>query len=194
MSTSAPQFDSGAAGAQEPIRVRPAALRRYGNRTESAVSLKMDSGRKSAVLWFALLLLLGCGAAVWMRAAPVYVSGDLVRAKTIHTSNGATPVLLLLRPEQLSRLQVGKRVVLVAARERVNGKVLAIEPAVSIGALRDKLGLLFEAASPVAEPTAIAVIQLESSIDAFDLHKTRVEIGERRLMAMLPLVGRLFEV
>lgn len=195
MSTFGQHFEGKPSDGQQAIRFRPTALRRYRNRTDSRVALKIDSGPGSSALWPVLLILLACGIALWSQATPVYLPGSLVRINNAdsHRAEEATAVLLFTKPEQLSRLRAGKHIVLVAAQKRIKGTILAIEPpSVSIGALRDKFGLSFGTTSPVSEPAAVAVIQLESSIDALDLEKARIEIGEHRPIAMLPLVGRLF--
>ncbi|HEU4391918.1 MAG TPA: hypothetical protein VFV34_29295 [Blastocatellia bacterium] len=192
------QFDIDSA--RKPIQFRPVALRRYQNRSESQATLKIDSSRRVAMLWPGLLLLLASGVAVWSRAVPVYVSADAVRAGIVVTSQpvdsrepGAKlPLLLFVRPEKLSCFSPGKRVVLIASQLRVSATVVAIEPpTVSLAALREKFGVTREAAP--ADPRAIVVIHPETDAGALDPGEIRVEAGERRLVAMLPLVGRIFE-
>ena len=190
--------------AHNPIHFRPFALRRYQNRTQVPVTLKIKSSRRLAMLWPGLLLLLASGVAVWSRAVPVCVSAQVVRAGIVdsHQPTVRLPLLLFVKAEKLPYFSPGNRVVLITSRQRLNATVIAVEPpTASPGALGERFGLPREATEPsvtetrasATEPKAIVVIQPESDAGALALGEMPVEIGERRLAGMLPLVRRIYE-
>jgi hypothetical protein len=187
------------------------AVQRYLQAQEEVILPRFVSRRACAALWGLLVALAGAGAATWCVRVPAYVSGPAVvldgRAVGLSpragTADDPRPVVaVFLPPESGPRLQVGQRLLLElgGARERSVVSVAAVEvEAQSPAALEKRFSLSGAAAHAVSRPAAVALAKWRAGDDAFaasrhvgSVYRAEVEIGARRAVSLLPLVGAFF--
>lgn len=182
---------------------RPTALRRYIDDRERAVLPRFVSARAFLVLWLLLGLLAGAAFTAWLARVPVYAAGPaiVVEQPAVHSAASAGVVfVLLLPPEVHDRLHTGQSVLLNLDGTRLRRPILAIEPEISSpNAARRRFGLDVDLTGAVNRPVAVAVVDpaplpsgLPASAYAGTLTQAEVEIGTRRALSFVPLIGRLF--
>ena len=184
---------------------RADAMRRFGEARERTVLPRFASPRLVAGLWLLIALFLAGGMLAWLARIPVYASGSAVvfdRQATVRFSRDGLIVAAFLPPETLNRLRAGQPLLLqLKSGERLHSQVFYVEPQVTSPAdIRQRFALTEGVAAMVAnEPSAVALAQLESpppalSTDAYagSTGRAEVETGTRRVISLLPLVGRFF--
>ena len=184
---------------------RSEALRRYMSRHEKTVFPKLIAPRTFLYLWLIVgLLFLGALCALFADI-PVYAPAlaVVVEADKGQAQNGKeVSVVLLLSPEYLSKVEVNQRVFFRLPRfdTLLSSQISNIEPRiVSADDARSRFAPSGNAANRVNDASAVAFISmavLPREIDAASYVGTsgdaQVEIGSRRLISFLPLVGRFF--
>ena len=185
---------------------RSQALQRYMNRHEKTVFPKLIAPRTFIYLWLIVGLLFIGGLCALFAEMPIYASalavvveGDANRAE----ASQEVRVVLLLSPEHLAQLEVNQRVFFRMNRvdALVSRQISGLEPRVlSASAVRSRFALSGEVVSKVNESAVVAFIPLgplpggaEASSYVGTSYEAQVEIGRRRLVSLLPLVGRLFD-
>jgi hypothetical protein len=184
---------------------RADAVRRYIEGREEAILPRFVSPRTFLFLWFLLGLFLASGFAAWLTEVPVYASGPavLVDGRTGGLSHPDELVLVaFLPPQTLSHLRVGQALWLQrdSARERFRQPILAVNPEISSPARAQKqFGLPPGAAQAITQPAAVAVARwqplhegLPSSAYIGSVYRADLEVGSRRVISLLPLVGPFF--
>ncbi len=187
---------------------RVEALRRYAEGRERPVLPQFTSPRTMLLLWVLLSLLLLSGLVLMMIRVPVYATGlavvparDALDQKKAGAAGGATMVVFV--PERnLPDLRIGQKVrwSFDQTSGRVATSILAIEPEVDSPAdLQKRFGFSGTAAAYINGPMAVAFAHLEPapgdrSIDKYagSVYRVDVEIGRRRVISFLPVLGRLF--
>jgi hypothetical protein len=185
---------------------RSQALQRYMNRHEKAVFPKLIAPRTFIYLWLIVGLLFIAGLCALFADIPLYapalavvVEGD----KNQEQESKEIQIVLLLSPDYLPQLDVNQTVFFrmnnggALAREHIN----RLEPRIlSASAVRSRFALSGNAATRVNESAVVAFIPLgplPSGMEAASYlgtsYEAQVEIGHRRLISLLPLVGRFFE-
>lgn len=158
-------------------------------------------------LWILLGLLAAAGTTIWFTQVPVYVAGPaiVIEQQDIPRSGGDTLVLAaFLPPETHARLQIGQPLFLHAGRgagSSLTAPIIAVEPAiVSPAEARQRFDLDAGAASTITRPAAVAMAHLAPletgrppSSYLGSLFSVEVEIGSRRLLSLLPLIGPALE-
>jgi hypothetical protein len=184
---------------------RSEALKRYMSRHEKAVFPKLIRPRTFLYLWLIVGLLFIGGLCALFADIPVYASAvavvveaDKGQEQNSHDVN----VVLLLSPEYLSKVEVNQRVFLRLSRfdGLLSSHISNIEPRiVSAGDARSRFALSGNAANKVNDASAVAFIPtsvLPRERDAASYVGTsgeaQIEIGSRRLISFLPVVGRFF--
>jgi hypothetical protein len=184
---------------------RADAVRRYTQSREESVLPRFVSPRTFTYLWILLGLLGVSGFVAWCVRVPVYASGLGVvvdrRGKTNDVRDDVVMVAFL-RPENRSRLRVGQTLLvqLDPAGERTRRPIIAIEPKiVSPNAVQRRFALSAGAAHVVTQPSAVAIARFEpnstnlpASTYVGSVYPVDVEVGSRRVLSLLPLIGQIF--
>jgi hypothetical protein len=184
---------------------RADAVRRFGEARERTVLPRFASPRVVAGLWILIALFLIVGILAWLARIPVYASGSAIifdRQTASRFARDGTIVAAFLPPETLSRLRAGQPLLLqLKSGERLHSQVFYVEPQVNSPAeVRQRFALDEGVAVTVAsQPSAVALAQLEMpqnalSPDAYagSMGRAEVQTGTRRVISLLPLVGRFF--
>jgi hypothetical protein len=184
---------------------RADAVRRYTQSREESVLPRFVSPRTFSYLWILLGLLGVSGFVAWCARVPVYASGLGVvvdrRGKTNDVRDDVVMVAFL-RPENRSHLRVGQTllVLLDPAGERTRRPIIAIEPKiVSPNAVQQRFALSAGAAHAVTQPSAVAIARFEpnptnlpASTYVGSVYPVDVEVGSRRVLSLLPVIGQIF--
>lgn len=184
---------------------RSDAMRRFGEARARAVLPRFISPRVVAWLWVLIALFGAGGALVWLARVPVYASGSAVvvsREVSAKYGREGLMVVAFLPPEQLPRLRAGQQMSLLLQNgERFSPRILEVEPEVSSPSEARERFVLNQSltASIVAQPVAVALAQFEplnSGLppDAYagSIARADVQTGNRRIISLLPVIGKLF--
>jgi hypothetical protein len=185
---------------------RAQAARRYLQRQEETILPRFISPRIFVYLWILAGLLVAGGLVVWLARLPVYVPGVAVIVENngiVQDSDDEVVLIAFLPPQNLSRLRVGQRVFLqfTPAGERSSRAIIAVESQViSPATVPGRYGLGSEAAQAVIRPAAVAIARLQpiptdlpTTTYIGSVYPINVEVGSRRALSLLPLIGRFFE-
>jgi hypothetical protein len=194
-----------------PVIFRADALRRYAQGQQQAVLPRFIAPRTFALLWVLMALLLAGMVAAWVAQVPIFASG-------VATVNGpdeqsgrageAVSVVAYLPPDSLPRLRTGQRMFVEAggAGQRIEVRVTEVAPelqspdaARALFAPGSGDGRKASAPAVLNGPTAVALGRLEgtpqglsASLYVGSACRVQVEVGSRKVITYLPLVGRLF--
>jgi hypothetical protein len=184
---------------------RADAMRRFGEARDRTVLPRFASPRVVAGLWLLIALFPAGGMLAWLARIPVYASGSAVvfdRQAASRFARDGTIVAAFFPPETLSRLRAGQPLLLqLKSGERLHSQVFYVEPQVNSPAgVRQRFAIGEEVAAMVAsQPSAVVLAKLETpqnalSPDAYagSVGRAEVETGTRRVISLLPLVGRFF--
>jgi hypothetical protein len=184
--------------AQHPFRLRT--LQRYQDSRDRAVLPRFVSPHTFGILWLLLALLTTATTTAWFARVPIYASGAVV--VTEPSEDGEQPALVALLPADfLPQLRPGSTVfvALDGSDPRARLEVRAIEPdPQSPATVRRRLALDAEAARAVSGPVAVVTLgtvspPLDVSLvrHAGAVYRAEVEIGSRRVLALVPVLGGL---
>lgn len=184
---------------------RSEALRRYMSRHDKAVFPKLIAPRTFLYLWIIISLLFIGGLCALFANIPVYVSALAV---VVEADKGQqqdlkdVSVVLLLSPEYLSKVEVNQRVFLRLPRfdRPLSTQISNIEPRiVSAADARSRFALSGNAANKVNDASAVAFIpttvlprERDTASYVGTSGEAQVEIGSRRLISFVPVVGKFF--
>lgn len=192
---------------------RVEAIRRYAQGADEAVLPQFTSPRTIRLLWVMIGLLLAGGLLLWLMRIPIYASAVAVPMSTEYSSyvipvvstsaaNNQKLVAIFLPSSNLSRLRVGQRVFWNFSNtgQRVSRFIVDVQTEViSPDSLRQNFGLRGQAALEFSEPVVVAFVNLEpvpgdlpASAYAGSMYQADVEVGTRRVITLLPIVGRFF--
>jgi hypothetical protein len=179
---------------------RPAAVQRYLESRDRAVLPRFVSPRTFVVLWLLLALLAAATVAAWFARVPVYAAGPVIAVAPAAAGQEAA-LVALLPAELLPQLQPGGTVFvnLAGAGARDSRTILAVEPeAQSPSAVRRRFALDPEAARAVTGPVAVVTVDAGSlpsglplAAHAGAVYRGEVEVGSRRVFALVPVIGTL---
>jgi hypothetical protein len=181
------------------------ALRRYAQSREEPVLLRLVSPRMFLCLWILLGLLLIGGFLAWLAQVPVYASGSAV----VVDGRGKTPsigdevlVVAFVPPEHLRRLRVGQMLLLEigGVGKRSGRSIIAVEPEIIGPDMAQRRFALNAGATPaITQPSAIAIARLDPLITGLpaaayvgSIYRAEIEVGSRRAISLLPLIGHFF--
>lgn len=189
---------------------REDAVRRYVAAQEKTVLPQLVSPRTFTYLWVLLSVLGASSAIAWFTRIPVYTSGSavVVRWRDKPESPHRIVVAAFLPPQSLSRLQTVQTVVLrldglgVSGTSHNEGRrpILEVQPNVlSPDAIQQQFALNPGVAQQINQPAAIAIAPLEpiasglpASAYLGSVGRVEAEVGTRRLISFLPLIGQGF--
>lgn len=181
---------------------RPRALERYQEHRDRTVLPRFASGHTFAVLWLLLALLALATVAAWFARVPVYAGGPVIVVEP--AGDGGQPELVALLPAGLlPRLQEGSTmfVDLAGGGTRTRSAITAVDPTPqSPAAVRRRFALDVETARVVSGPVAVVTLDpaalpsgLSLAQHAGVVYRTELQIGSRRVVTLVPVLGRLFD-
>jgi hypothetical protein len=148
-------------------------------------------------LWVLLGVLLAGGFGAWFVQVPVYASGPAVLITwdgQPGALQGAMVVVALIPAQQRSSLRLGQTLILSddASGEQLRLPIVALEPdPILAEAAQERFGLKGEAIPAFRQAAIVTIARLEQ-VPAASAHSYRadVEIGSRRILSLIPLIGR----
>jgi hypothetical protein len=184
---------------------RAAAVQHYMQSREKAVLPRIISPRTFVFLWVLFGLLLASGLIAWLTRVPVYASGQTVIVDLRGQSQDAREddlwAVVFLPPENLSHLRSGQKLFLRfdTTGGRLSVPIAAVEPEIiSPDAAQRRFALSAPAALAVSQPAAVATAPMGSFLNTLpsstyvgSIYPTEVEVGSRRTISLLPLIGQL---
>ncbi len=189
---------------------RAGAVERYLQKREEAVLPRFVSPPTWICLWLLLGLLMVGGIVAWSAKTSVFTSGSALvrvwpeRLDSVYgrVGPGEMVVIAFLPPEYLSRLRIGQTLFLQPDRAgaRLGSRVIAVAPdVVSPEAARKMFAINTGDARPPTQPSAVAIARFEPApsglpADAYagSVYNVEVEVGSRRVISFLPLIGHFF--
>jgi hypothetical protein len=179
---------------------REDAVRRYVAGQEKTVLPRLVSPRTFTYLWM-LLGLLGISSAIaWFTQIPIYATGSAVVVRW--REKAALPdrivVAAFLPPQFLTRLRKAENVVLQLGELSDHRPVLEVRPEIlSPDRIQQQFALSPAVAQQINQPVAVVILPLEPiasglSASAYlgSVGQAEVEVGTRRLISFLPLIGQ----
>jgi hypothetical protein len=183
---------------------RPDALRRYEQSRDQAVLPRFISPRTFLAIWLLFGLLATAGVTAWFARVPVYAGGPAVAAQRPgpgQQAPGDVVAIAFLPAESRAALHAGQMIFLDlnGAGARVRRTISAVEPEVlSPGAVRGRFALDPATASAITEPVVLVSVDpapvppgLPASAFAGSVYRAEVQVGSRRLLTLVPLIGSL---
>jgi hypothetical protein len=179
---------------------RPEALQRHLRGLQTPVWPRLVAPPIFLCIWILAVLLLMTGVSAWSCKIPVYVPGV---ATVVQRPDGEMLIVAFFAPEHLPRLRAGQTLVLSSqdGRSRFSEAIVAVKSdIISPDAARQQFALGPGAAHVITEPSAVAMARLEAShfslpagLYLASAFRAEVEVGTRRVMSLLPLIGRVLE-
>ena len=184
---------------------RAEATRRYLESQEKTVLPRLVAPPVFVGLWIVLGLLLIGAAASWFAQVPVYVSCPAVVVdwrNRFPAIEGDAALVAFLPPESSARVKSGQKLFMQieATSERLSQTVSFVDPQIISPDTAHKQFALNAAAAPsISRPSAVAVARLAMipggappAAYVGSVYQVEIEVGSRRLVSFLPLVGQLF--
>jgi hypothetical protein len=179
---------------------RAEALQRYLQGRQTPVWPRLVSPPVFVCTWILATLLLIAGLSAWLCKVPVYVSGA---ATVVQRSNGEMLIVAFFAAEHLPRLRAGQTLVLSShdGGTRFTQAIVAVKPdIISPDAAQQEFALGAGAARVITEPGAVALAHLEASyfhlpagLYLASTFRADVEVGTRRVISLLPVIGSVLE-
>jgi hypothetical protein len=180
---------------------RAEAVRRHIESRDRAVLPRFVSPRIFLVLWLLLGLVTALGVTAWFARVPVYATGPVVALARGGPVPGQTTGVLFLPAQYRDTLHPGQTafVQLAGGGEQAPRSIVAVGPDVlSPAEARGRFGLDSAAGDSISGPVVAALVSLEpfpSGLPATAYAGTvfggKVRTGSRRLVALVPVIGRL---
>ena len=178
---------------------RSEAMQRYAQQQE-AVLPRFISPHTFTCLWMLLGLLGSASIVCWSARIPVYASGRaiVVKAQKPGTVGDELQLVAFLPLENYSHLRLGQHLILQesATGDRLTRSIIATPEIISPEVVRRRFGLV---AGFVTHPSTMAIASFTSSrsnlpASAYigSTYPVNVEIGSRRAISLLPLIGQFF--
>lgn len=188
---------------------RANAVQDYLGGRRAAVLPRFISPSHLAFLWvaFGLLAAIGGGSLYFVKI-PIFATGSAIvspRADGEGAARRDPQVVVLLPPEHLVSLRAGQETRLQSSSrngepgERLSASIVRVEPkVVDPDAARERF-LPGAATGPLTGPVAVALARVEpwsdvppASLREGTAYDADVEIESRRVVSLLPIVGRWF--
>ena len=187
---------------------RSDAVQRYIEARQKAILPRFVRPRVFAFMWLLLGLLLISGVTAWVAQVPIYAQGVGVVvhdaapfSENENQNEDQMAVVAFLPPEQLTHLHSGQTLFLhLTEQERVSRSIVAVEPEIMSPAAAQKAFALTDgAAMVIRQPSAVVQVPLQplpndwaASVYAGSVYQVEVEVGSRRVVSLLPVVGDFF--
>ncbi len=190
---------------------RESAIKKYLQRQEQGVLLRVISPPAFALLWIVLFLLLGASALAWAIEVPIFVSGQGVIVEQTAdggTTNGGAAAgqsgqevvaALFFSPDQQGSLHQGQPVTINVglASTSLTGSVASVETnVVSPDEARQRFNLQGSLAQVVTGPSTLVLVDIGpvSSAHGYvgSVCAAQVRVGSQRVLSLLfqALTGR----
>jgi hypothetical protein len=185
---------------------REEAYRRYLQGREKTVLPRFISPPTFIYFWLAAGFLLIGAAVAWSARVPVYATGHAVvatRNADARQDFGEIVVVAFLPAETFSQLEVGQTLYLQPHDEdqRIERRIEAVELSEggTVAAIKES-GVNYGDGQRTARPAAVAIAQFQpaqggrpDSAQIGAVYRAEVEVGSRRVISFLPVIGSLFE-
>ncbi|GIV97266.1 MAG: hypothetical protein KatS3mg057_1923 [Herpetosiphonaceae bacterium] len=184
---------------------RADALWHYRQGSQRAILPRLVAPRTFLWLWALLALLVASAGALWLVRVPVYAMAQTVIVDGRRISpelNADVVVVAFVPPEQLAHLRPGQALFLNldSAGRPLRQSIIAVESEMfSPAAARTRFALDPGTAASIRQPVAVALARLEDtplgippSAYVGGTYQATVEVGSRRALALVPIIGRLF--
>jgi len=194
--------------AKPPSIFRPEAIRRYRQSQQESILPRFTRPPVLVLLWFALGLLGASGVAAWLAKVPVYALGQAMivpGAEVSRQTNADAQIVALLPAEYLPRLRPGQSLFVQLKPDQTDGRVKrpihAVEPDLcSPEAARKRFPAGLAASGAITRPAAVVIARWEPVVGGLpgaayfgSILPVEVEVGSRRMLSLLPVVGTLLE-
>ena len=184
---------------------RAEAIRHYVQGRNESVLPHFTSPRMVILLWVFAALLISSGLLAWLIRVPVFASGVgvVIDSTSELQEAGEAPQLAVFLPgNDLSKFRVGQRLFwrFDKTGERVSRVIGILEPqASSPSMVQQRFKLTGASASAITKPVSVAFVSLDpvpgnlpASAYLGSVYRVDVEIGEMRVISLLPFLGRFF--
>ncbi len=180
---------------------RDSAIKRYHQRQEQGVILRVASPPAFAIFWLVSLFLLGAGGLAWATQVPISVNGQGIVIEQNPTGQIGHEVVALLffPPDQQAKLRAGQSatVSIGPTATNITGTVEQVATAViSPDMARSRFNLQGGLAQIITEPSIIVTIHIGSvtamQMYAGSLCSAQVNIGSQRVLSLLPVFSQIF--
>ncbi|HEU4770239.1 MAG TPA: hypothetical protein VFS77_22925 [Pyrinomonadaceae bacterium] len=191
---------------------RVEAIRRNSRGGGEAILPQFSSPGIIWLLWTLIGLSLAGGLLLWFLQVPVYAKATAILlpadyySKSGHNARVShEPLVAVVIPARTGReVRVGQRVFWSFSKTgpRVSRIVMEVEPSVrSPESLQTSLGLHGRTTASITEPSVIAIVNLgpvpddvPASAYVGSVYYAEVEVGTKRVISLLPFVGRLIGI
>jgi hypothetical protein len=182
---------------------RPEAIQRYIKSKEKAVLPRFVSPNTHTFLWFLLGLLMASILFTWLVEIPVFASGAAVivsRSTLTQTTSDSAWFVVFLPADILPHLRFGQNLFMQMGNKRTATTIIDIEEeTISPEVARNRFNLGFTEHSVFTKPVAVAYApsviapgNLSPNLYQGSIFEVDIEIGARRVITLLPVIGRFF--
>lgn len=182
---------------------RVEAIRRKSRGGGETILPQFSSPGILGLLWSLIGLAIAGGVLLWFLQIPIYAKAVAIPLPpNWKAKDSREPLMAVLIPARNGReVRVGQRVFwsFTKTGPRVSRTVIEVEPLVrSPASLQAWPGLQGQATASITEPSVIAIVDLGPVADdlpasayAGSVYHAEVEVGTKRVISLLPVVGRL---
>ena len=183
---------------EQPI-FRDSAIKRYHQRQEQGVLLRVASPPAFAIFWLVSLFFLGAGGLAWATQVPVSVDGQGIVVEQNSTGQSGHEVVaqLFFPPDQQAKLHTGQSAIvsigstatnITGIVEHVTTTVISPDEARSHYNLQGGLGEV------ITEPSIVVTIHIlqYSQTYAGSLCSAQIYIGSQSVLSLLPVFDQIF--
>lgn len=179
---------------------RDSALKKYRQRQEQGVLLRVASPPMWVLLWAVLFLLLGAAGLAWSVEVPISVQGQgvVVEQGITGQAGGAVVAVLFFSPDQLANLHEGQSATVSVGSPAINivGSVGHVETTlVSPNEARRRYngpaGLAQVIAGPAVPVTIVIGSAASDQVYIGSLCYAQIQIGSQRVLSLLPGVKQI---
>jgi hypothetical protein len=179
------------------------AIKRNSRGRSEAILPQFSSPKIIWWLWSLISLTIVGGALLWFMRIPIYAKAfaiPLPSESSTASANDGPLVAVLLPARNLPRVQTGQRVFWSFSKTEsaVSRTIIAVKPSVqSPDSLQASLGLRGQSTTSITEPVVVAFVSLgpvpadlPTAAYVGSVYHAEVEVGTKRVISLLPVVGR----
>jgi hypothetical protein len=174
---------------------RESALKKYLQRQEQGILLRVASPPIILFFWVALLFLLGAGGLAWSIQVPISVRGEGVVLEQGAAGQGESSVVAVFffSLDHLADLHVGQpaTVIIGSIASNLHGRVENVEAsAISPNEARSRFNLQGGLTQVITEPSITVTVSIGPAasmrIYAGSLCDAQIQVGSRSVFSLLP--------
>jgi hypothetical protein len=177
---------------EQPI-FRESAIKRYQQRQEQGILLRVSYPPALIFFWIFLLLLLGTGVFVWSVQVPVLVQsqGTVIEQKMVGQVGTNVVAVLFFSPAQLADLHIGQSAIVSIGSTPINGSVENVDKTIiSPDEARSRFNLQGGLAQIITEPSIVVTISMKQAastqIYVGSLCNVQIQTGSQSVLSSLP--------